>query len=261
MGLRELLIDPRVASVDVDSVDRIVTHRELLLQKRMIREVFFEIYALLRDAETRYFSAGTGKKIEIGSGSSLLKTVMPEVEMTDLVPYEGLDRVVDAMNMPFEDGSLKTVFGIHCFHHLSDPYRFLSEIERVCSRGGGAILVDPYFGPVASLVFKQLFTNEHFDKSGPAVVDHSGPMSDANQALSYVVFKREIDTFNRKFPNLELVTMEPIGNYLRYLISGGVNFRQLLPDLSIPALKLMESALWPLRHTLALHHIIVVRKR
>jgi hypothetical protein len=55
--------------------------------------------------------------------------------------------------------------------------------------------------------------------------------------------------------------MEPIGNYLRYLVSGGVNFRQLLPDLSIPALKLMESALRPFRYTLALHHIIVVRKR
>jgi SAM-dependent methyltransferase len=261
MGLRELLFDPSVASVDVDSVDRIVKHRELLLRKRMIREVFFEIYALLRDAEARYFSAGTGRKIEIGSGSSLLKTVMPEVDLTDVVPYEGLDRVVDAMDMPYEDGSLKTVFGVHCFHHLSDPYKFLSEIERVCSRGGGAILVDPYFGPVASLIFKRLFTNEHFDKSGPAVVDHGGPMSDANQALSYVVFRREIGAFVQKFPNLELVAMEPIGNYVRYLISGGVNFRQLLPDLSIPALKLLESALWPLRHTLALHHIIVVRKR
>ena len=114
---------------------------------------------------------------------------------------------------------------------------------------------------MASLVFKRLFTNEHFDKSGPAVGLRSGPMSDANQALSYVVFKREIDSFTQKFPNLELVSMEPIGNYLRYLISGGVNFRQLLPDLSIPALKLIESALWPLRHTLALHHIIVVRRR
>src|SRR5260370_4230939 len=113
MGLRELLIDPRVASVDVDSVDRIVTHRKLLLQKRMIREVFFEIYGLLRDAEAKSFGAGKGKKIEIGSGSSLLKTIIPEVELTDLVPYEGLDRVVDAMNMTYEDESLKTVFGIH----------------------------------------------------------------------------------------------------------------------------------------------------
>src|SRR5947209_8545149 len=102
MGLRELLIDPSVASIDVDSVDRIVKHRELLLRKRMIREVFFEIYALLGDAEARYFGAAKGRKIEIGSGSSLLKTVMPEVEMTDLVPFEGLDRIVDAMNMPYE---------------------------------------------------------------------------------------------------------------------------------------------------------------
>ena len=261
MGLRELLMDPAVAMVDVDSLDRIVRHRELLTHKRMIREVFFELYALLASVETKYFGPEEGKRIEIGSGSSLLKTAMPDVELTDVVAYKGLDRVVDAMDMPYIDRSLKSIFGIHCFHHLNDPYKFLSEVSRVSRPGGGTILVDPYYGPVASFIFKRLFKNEHFDKSGLAVVQHHGPMSDANQALSYVVFKRERARFESMFPELELVAMEPIGNYVRYLASGGVNFRQLLPDASIPLLKGIESTLWPMRSWLALHHVIVIRRR
>ena len=208
MGLRELLIDPKVASIDVDLVDQIVKHRELLLQKPMIREVFFEIYGLLRDAETRYFRAGTGRKIEIGSGSSLLKTVVPEVELTDVVPYEGLDRVVDAMNMPYQDGSLKTVFGVHCFHHLSDPYKFLSEIERVCSRGGGAILVDPYFGPGGLAGVQAIVHQRAFRQGGTSggrswranVQCQSGPELRGLQAGNRRL-REEIDI-------LELVSME-----------------------------------------------------
>lgn len=261
MGLRELLMDPRVVSVDVDSSDRIARHRELLLQKRMTREVFFELYDLLERMDTKHLSPEPGRRIEIGSGSSLIKDRLPDVETTDLVQYDGLDRIVDAMDMPFEDGELKTVFGIHCFHHLPDPYKFLSEIRRVCRPGGGVILIDPYHGPLASFVFKRLFTNEHFDKDGPAISDHHGPMSDANQALSYVVFQRERERFEKKFPELELVAMQPISNYVRYLVSGGVNFRQLLPNQSIPLLRALERALTPLGQYLALHHVIVIRKR
>lgn len=261
MGLRQLLMDPAVATVEVDSADRIRAHRELLLKKRMIREVFFELYALLDSMEKKYFGNDPGKRIEIGSGSSLLKDALPDVELTDIVDYPGLDRVVDAMSMPYADNSLKTVFGIHCFHHLPDPYRFLAEVARVCRPGGGTVLIDPYHGPLASAVFKRLFKNEYFDKGGPAVVDNHGPMSDANQALSYIVFERDRKIFEERLPQLEIATAEPIDNYVRYLVSGGVNFRQLLPDAAISSLRFLERVLSPLNKQLALHHVIVIRKK
>jgi hypothetical protein len=95
--------------------------------------------------------------------------------------------------------------------------------------------------------------SEHFDKSRPAVVAAGGPISGANQALSYIVFVRERDRLARQFPGFELVEMEPITNFVRYIVSGGVNFRQLLKGL--------EAVLSPLRCALALHQLIVVRKR
>jgi SAM-dependent methyltransferase len=261
MGVRTLLMEPDVAGVDVDSGERIVQHRRILLRKRMIREVFFELYTLLATLDAENFGPEGGKRVEIGSGSSLLKTMLPDIEQTDIVPCEGLDRVVDAMDMPYATGSLKAVFGIHCFHHFPDPYKFLSELARVSRIGGGAILIEPYFGPIASFVYERLFKDESFDKSASALMEHRGPMSGANQALSYIVFKRDREKFDAMFPALELVVMKPIENYLRYVVSGGVNFRQFLPDICIPILKGIETGLSPLKRWLALHHVIVIRKR
>jgi len=55
-------------------------------------------------------------------------------------------------------------------------------------------------------------------------------MEGANQALSYIVFKRDVHLFLKKYPQLELVEQKVFSNYLRYLLSGGLNFRQILPS-------------------------------
>jgi SAM-dependent methyltransferase len=259
--LRNFLFDPAIATIDLDSPDRIARHREILARKRMIREVFFEIYAELDGLDRRYFGATAGKRVEIGAGSSLLKTRFPDVESTDVVASPGLDRVVDAMSMPYADNSVRAIFGIHCFHHLDDPYRFIREINRVCAPGGGIVLVEPYFGPVGAFIHKHLYKTEYFDTTAPAVRPPAGPMSGANQALSYIVFVRDRQIFAERFPELELVHMEPLKNYVRYLASGGITFRQLLPDIAIPLLKSIEGAMSVLSSTLAVHHIMVVRRK
>jgi hypothetical protein len=86
-------------------------------------------------------------------------------------------------------------------------------------------------------------------------------MNGANQALSYIVFERDRDEFNRLFPNLEIVHQETCGNYLIYLFSGGLNFRQLWPKWAAPMLSLIQQGLSPLNRWLALHHVLVIRRR
>jgi hypothetical protein len=127
--------------------------------------------------------------------------------------------------------------------------------------GGGIILIEPYHGLFASFLFKRLFRTEGFDKSMPGWnVPMDGPMNGANQALSYVVFDRDWALFAKRYPQLEIVHQAPLTNYVRYLVSGGLNFRQLAPNFLIPVLKLVEALLSPLRRHLALHHVIVVRR-
>jgi hypothetical protein len=127
--------------------------------------------------------------------------------------------------------------------------------------GGGAILLEPYYGPFATFLFKRLFRTEGFDKTYPSwETPVVGPMNGANQALSYIVFIRDRNKYERNHSSLRVVHQEIAGNYLKYLISGGLNFRQLLPDAFIGVVGLLEKLISPLNRWVALHHIIVIRK-
>jgi predicted SAM-dependent methyltransferase len=259
--LRNYLRDPRLRSVDVNSADLISMHRRILEEKPMMKKVFSEFYDLCIDLDTKYFS-GEGKRVEIGAGSSFFKKRYPEVISTDIKPGDGLDMVVDAQRMLFEDASVRAIYGIHCFHHLPRPTQFLNELERVLVPGGGCVLIDPYFGFVANRFYRVLCDTETFNPNQPYWENESlGYMANANQALSYIIFKRDRGDFQRMFPQLELVMGRPLNNYLRYLLSGGVNFRQLVPDWTTPAIKALETLLIPLNRILALHHVLVIRRK
>jgi SAM-dependent methyltransferase len=259
--LRRWLAEPRLAGIDVDGAGFVEAHRRILAGKPLTRRVFLELYGGCLDADRRWLS-GDGLRIEIGAGSSFFKEVCPGLICTDIKPAPGLHRVVDAMNMPFEPGSVRTIFGIHCFHHLPDPDRFFGELARVVRPGGGCVLIEPYYGPFASAFFRRAFDSEGFDPRQPGwATPSTGPMRGANQALSYIVFVRDAAEFARKHPALEIVERRPLTNWGRYLLSGGVNFRSLAPGWSDPVLRAGEAIVSPLARWLALHHLIVLRRR
>jgi len=103
--------------------------------------------------------------------------------------------------------------------------------------------------------------NEFYDRNGPAIKNTNLPMSDANQALSHIVFFREKFFFEQKYNNLEIVQIKKINSYLRYIISGGINFKQLLPDFMIPIIRLIEIILTPISYFFCMHYLIVIRKK
>jgi hypothetical protein len=85
-------------------------------------------------------------------------------------------------------------------------------------------------------------------------------MSNANQALSYVVFCRDRRQFETEFPGLEIVVDRP-HTPLLYLVSGGVNFRQLLPSFCTGLVVGLEWLLTPLHGLLGIQQTVVLRKR
>jgi hypothetical protein len=86
-------------------------------------------------------------------------------------------------------------------------------------------------------------------------------MGGGNQAQSHVIFVRDRARFEARFPELEIVRIAPLTNWVRYLVSGGVNFRALLPGRSEPLLRGLERLLAPAAPLLALHHLVVLRRR
>ncbi|BBP54342.1 MULTISPECIES: class I SAM-dependent methyltransferase [Pseudomonas] len=227
----------------------------------MLREVFVEFHHAFHRLADRYFKV-EGLEVELGAGIAPMRNSYPEVLATDIVATEQLDMALNAEAMSLDDHSARVFYGQNCFHHFPHPDRFFTELERTLKVGGGAILIEPFHGPFAAFLYKRLFKSEGFDMHFPSwETPSTGPMNGANQALSYIVFVRDRQAFERKHPGLEIVHQEICGNYLRYLISGGLNFRQLLPDALIPVLKVVEKLLYPLRRVLALHHIVVIRRK
>lgn len=261
MSLRERLQEPELRGVSIDGAARVDAHRAVLARKRMIRDVFVEFHHLFRALAQRYLDA-RGAQVEIGAGVAPMRDSYADVLATDVVHEPRLDCVMDAQQFPFAAQSVGVVYAQNSFHHVPDPERFFAELTRVLSPGGGSVLLEPYYGPLASVLYPRLFSSEGFDKGATDWrIAAGGPMQGANQAQSYVVFVRDRERFMRTFPALDIVHRQALGSYLRYLASGGLNFRQLVPDWATPGLRGVEWALTPLHAVLALHHVVVVRKR
>ena len=57
-----------------------------------------------------------------------------------------------------------------------------------------------------------------------------------------MIFQRDHALFEAEFPELELLTVRPFMPF-RYLVSGGVSMRQLMPSFSFPLWRGVESVL------------------
>ena len=249
-----------VDGVNVDSADRMRAHGEVLAKKPLLQQVFREFHEMFRALDDKFFT-GVGKRIELGAGVAPIRDTYPDVLATDIVEDLNLDLVLNAQDMDLEKNSVRSFYGQNCFHHFPQPSEFFAELDRTLVPGGGAIVLEPYYGPLASFLYKRLFKTEGFDKKFPKwETPADGPMHGANQALSYIVFVRDREIFEEKFPNLEIVHQEVCKNHLKYLISGGLNFNQLLPNFMGPVIEFFQWVSSPFNRWTALHHVVVIQK-
>ena len=90
---------------------------------------------------------------------------------------------------------------------------------------------------------------------------NTGAMSNANQALSYIIFVRDKKLFEEKFPNLEIVCQKPSSILFRYLFSGGLNFKQIFPNSFYLIIKMIDYISAPLDRWTAIFHYIVIKRK
>lgn len=262
-GARACLTEPELRGLQPDDPAFTQAHRRILARKPLAQRLFSDFCRRCLAADERYFDAcRADTRIELGSGSGIMRRVDPCVITSEvkLVPY--VDLIARGEELPFGDARIRGIYAINVFHHVSDPRVFFREITRVLAPGGGLVMIEPYYGPLARIVFRYLFTQESYELDPPGWPTHGRQQvaSDANQALSYVVLRRDRAAWQAAFPLLELVLDEP-HTHARYVLSGGVNFRQLVPDGL--GLLMSEAERWlnVLNPLLALQHTIVIRKR
>lgn len=260
--LRNWLYDSRVRDVNVDDESMLELHAAILAEKPMLRSTFSSFYDTMLECNERYLS-GDGMEIELSSGVGFFKERWPEVVTSDVRYSTHIDRVLDAQNMDVPDNSVRCVYAINVFHHLPDPNRFFSELSRVLVEGGGCILIEPHNGLASATLHRFLHKDERFEPGEAAWCNQhiAGPLSGANQALAHIVFTRDLFAFKAQYgKELKLVHQGYVLNGIRYLLSGGLNFRQLAPSFLIPIICVIERLLFPVSRFWSLHQVIVIRK-
>lgn len=224
----------------LDDPGRIEAIRRVIRGKPALERWYRECYA--RQAACLARTRAAGAVLELGSGAGFLREVVPEVVTSDVLPYAGVDRVIDATRLPFADASLRAILMLNVFHHIPDADAFLSEAERCLASGGRIFMIDQHVGWISRPVLAHGH-HEPFDAETREWRFRSdGPLRSANGALAWIVFRRDRALFEARHPGLRLERYEP-HTPLRYFLAGGLKPWSLLPGFAFPLASALDRAL------------------
>jgi len=254
--LGSLLAHPLTRGLELDDPSTTALRRRLVREKPFLRKIYAEWYAWLRDA----IPGGPGGVFEIGSGPGFLRDVLPGAITSDLLAVPGVSLVADARRLPFVDGALRAIVATDVLHHLPDARAFFADAAR-CVRPGGAIaLVEPWITPWSRFVWGRLHHEPCEPDATSWELPEGGPLSMANSALPWILFERDRERFERELPAWGVESITP-GMPLRYLFSGGVSLRSLMPGWSFGLWRGIERGLGPLNRHVGMYASVVLRRR
>jgi SAM-dependent methyltransferase len=191
--------------------------------------------------ELRHLCGSLSPVVEVGSGSCVSRFVAPSWVRSDVIFASSLSIQAGATSLPFASESVGAIVMRDTWHHISDLTQFLDECDRVLQPGGKVIISDPYWGLLARLVYKYLHHEEYDDHVAGWSFTATSPWS-SNQALAYIVLRRDRSLFSEKWPRLAIVEHGArVGP--SFLLSGGVSRRTSIPGLLLRNLFILESRL------------------
>lgn len=225
---------------NLDDPIRYEAIRGIIERKGYLQSIYNDVYEKYRKCLMR--CPQNGIALELGSGAGFVKIRIPEIITSDVIPYKGVDKIVDATHMPFPDESLRIICMFNVFHHISDVNLFFNEAQRCLVPGGRVLIVDQHPGWISYPIYK-FFHHEYFD---PTAIewsfDSSGPLSNANGALTWIVFQRDQKQFIKKYPFFHIEMYEP-HTPIGYWLSGGLKRWSLIPKRFINIIKKIDSLL------------------
>lgn len=254
--LNRLLKLPETKKIQsLDDPSMTILHQKIIQKKVFLRKIYLDFYQQLKKAVD---PCKDKLLVEIGSGGGFIKKVIPEVITSDVIKLPGVDKHFSALKMPFKKNSVNAFLMVDVFHHLGDISLFLKEVNRCLKIGGKIVMIEPANTLWARFIWRN-FHHEPFEPSAGWHLKGKGPLSSANGALPWIIFYRDRKKFEKKFPFLKILNLKP-HTPLRYLLSGGVSFRQLAPSFSYDLIKGLETLLSPLNRYLGMFLTIEIEK-
>jgi SAM-dependent methyltransferase len=243
-------------SGDLDAPERTLHHRDTILRKPFLRKIYIGWYRqLLKKAG----DPEKAKVLEIGSGGGFIKKMNANIIISDILEGVNCDMTFSAETIPFEDNSLDAILMIDVLHHLPDCRKFFSEAQRVLREGGKIIMIEPANTVFSRFIYSHIH-HENFDQDAKDwSFESSGPLSGANGALPWIVFKRDYQIFKENFPGLRRESIE-YHTPFAYIVSGGLSYKSLLPGWLFGPFKIFEALISPFNGFIAMFQTIEVKK-
>jgi SAM-dependent methyltransferase len=250
------LKETSLANYKVGSREYFAAQKQLILNRPLLKWCYDKWYDhLLADAHS---VPGRGVLLELGSGGSYLKDLEPSVITSDVV--DGVaDQVVDGRSLPFPDNSIQALFLTHVLHHIPDVNAFFNEAARALMPGGVISMIEVAHTPFAQFFFSCFHPEPYRDELDEWSFAQTDSMMDSNQALSWMVFVRDREKFEKLHPNLKIECFSYLP-WFSYLVAGGVTGRCLVPRALNWVPTFTESLVKPMSGAFSLHWHIRVRK-
>jgi len=254
-AIKRWLAHPRTRGLNLDDPRTTHIRRQIIRETPFLRRIYEEWYGTLGAA----LPPGDAPVLELGSGGGFLEEFVPGLVTSEIFYCPYIRVVLDGLRLPFRDQSLRGIVMTNVLHHLPRPQEFFREASR-CVRPGGAIaVVEPWVTPWSRFVF-QHFHHEPFDPAMPGwEFPTAGPLSGANGALPWILFQRDRERFVAQFPQWRIEQIRPCMP-LRYLLSGGVGLRCLMPGWVFPVLRAAEGLCPPCTKRLAMFACVTLRR-
>lgn len=254
--LRRVLAHPLTAGIDLDDPAVTELRKQVISSKPLLKAIYDEWYAMLAAG----LPAGSGPVLELGSGAGYCDRYIPGLITSELLYCPSVQLGLDAQHMPFANDSLRAIVFTGVLHHIPNVRLFFSEAERCVRPGGKILMVEPWVTAWSRFAYKHL----HHEPFSPEAMDwpfpSSGPLSGANIAIPWIVFERDRSTFESEFPQLEIERIRPFLPF-RYIVSGGLATRNLVPAFTNSLWRGLEHLLDPWMSHLGMYAFISLRRR
>ncbi|HZS06120.1 MAG TPA: class I SAM-dependent methyltransferase [Blastocatellia bacterium] len=253
--LKTFLEHPLTRGVDLNNPRMTFLRRRIIEEKPFLRQIYEEWYRLLAEA----LPTGREPVLEIGSGAGFLSNYIPDLITSEVFPIQGVRVILNGSRLPFRNSSLRGIVMTDVLHHVPQPRSFFAEAAR-CVRPGGVIaMIEPWVSTWSKLVYRNL----HHEPFMPETIEwefpSSGPLSGANGALPWIIFERDRKRFEREFPEWRIHSITPFMPF-RYLVSGGVSLRSLMPGVAFGLARRLEQSLQSRMNTWAMFAMITLER-
>jgi SAM-dependent methyltransferase len=251
---KKLLAHPKLYGLNLDDPETTNIRKEIILTNSFLRQIYEGWYSIILST----IPDGDGQVLELGSGGGFLYQYLPLITSEIFYcPY--VKAVLDGQTLPFATGSLRAIVMIDVLHHIPNPRLFFQEAARCIHSSGVITMIEPWVTPWSNFIY----TSFHHEPFNPFAKNWTfpmrGPLSGANGALPWIIFSRDLNTFQHEFPMWRIISIQPMMPFL-YLISGGVSMRQIMPGWSFNFWSNVEKLLEFRSHSLAMFAHIVLKR-